>query len=94
MFTISPTEKTGLEEARDQAFLELKNFTVDEDDYTKIMVHIKTLSELIDNEKSEKLSPNTVAMILGNIGIAVMFTIFEKQNVVTTKVIPFLMRSK
>lgn len=89
-FNKTPVTKTGLQEARDDLFIELKNFEGNTDEYKAVMVHIDTLSKLIDLEKSETLSPNTVAIVLGNVGIAAMFTWFERSGVVTTKVLPFL----
>lgn len=86
-------EKTGLQVAHEDALFELKSYTPDSDEYKKIMKHVKTLSKLIAEEKPETLSPNTVLVVLGNVGIAGFFTIFEKSNIVTTKVIPFLMKS-
>ena len=87
-------EKTGLEEAREVALSELASYSSHDDEYSKIMDHVKTLSELIDAEAPEKLSPNTVAVVLGNVGIGLLFTIYESKNVVTTKVVPFLMKLK
>ena len=89
-----PTEKSGLEKARDEALSELQSFTSDMAEYDKIIVHVETLSKLIDMEKSEKLSPNTVAMILGNAVIALVVVAYESKNVVTTKVLPFLGKIK
>jgi hypothetical protein len=94
MFTMkAKAEKTGLEEARDTLLIELKNFQADADEYTKMMVHLKTLSELIKAESHERLNPNTVALVSGNVVIALMVIGFEKTNVVTTKVVPFLLKA-
>ena len=85
-----PVEKTGLEEARDEVLAELRGQMADTEEYAKLIAHVKTLSELIDKEKSEKLSPNTIAIVLGNAFIALVVVGYESKNVVTTKVIPFL----
>jgi hypothetical protein len=95
MFNWNPSrEKTGLEKARDEALSELDSFTADTEDYKKIMVHVKTLSKLIDLEKSEKLSPNTIAVIIGNALIAIVVVGYESKNVMTTKVWPFLRQTR
>jgi hypothetical protein len=72
---------------------ELKSYTPNDDEYKKIMKHVKTLSKLIAEEKAETLSPNTVFIVLGNVLVGVLFTTYERTNIVTTKVIPFLMKS-
>jgi hypothetical protein len=89
-----PVEKTGLEKARDDSLIELNSFHADQDEYAKVMAHVKTLTELIQLEKPEKLSPNTLATVLGNAFIAVLVVGYESKNVVTTKVIPFLNKAK
>lgn len=86
------TEKTGLMEARDQFVEDLKNLSPDDPNYKETLKAVKTLSNLIAEEKAEMLSPNTVLMVIGNVIVAGMFTIFEKDNIVTTKAVPFLMK--
>lgn len=85
-----PREKTGLVKARDDLFSELNGYTADEPQYSKIMIHVDTLSKLIDSEKSERLSPNTALVVVGNVVIAVIVVAYESRNVITTKVVPFL----
>ena len=86
--------KTELQAARTAALEELEKLTADSDEYQKIMRHVETLTELINSEKSEKLSPNTLAIILGNISIAGLVLWFERDNVMTTKLFPFLTKDK
>jgi hypothetical protein len=95
MFTWNrPREKTGLENARDEALSELSSFTADTEEYMKVVTRVETLTKLIDLEKSEKLSPNTIAIIIGNAIIALVVVAYESKNVVTTKVLPFLNKTK
>lgn len=85
-------KKTGLEQARDQALLELNNFTTEEPEYEKIIKHVKILSKLIAAEKHERLSPNTVAIIIGNAFIGLAVISYESRNVMTTKVLSFMQK--
>jgi hypothetical protein len=85
-----PREKTGLEKARDEALSELQGFTADTAEYKQIMKHVKELTKLIDLEKSERVSPNTLLVVLGNVGIAVLVVAYEHHDIVTTKVLGFL----
>lgn len=94
MFTKTTAEKTGLEEARDTLLIELRNFSGDDSEYAKMMTHVKTLSELIDSEKSEKLSPNTVLIVVGNAVVALLVIGYESKNVVTSKVLSFMLKLK
>lgn len=86
--------KTELEVARTKALTELSGYVADSEEYKKIMKHVKTLSDLIDAEKHEKLSPNTVAVILGNLGVAGIIIWFEREHPLSTKVFPFLAKPK
>lgn len=90
----APAEKTGLEEARDTLLLELKSFSADDEEFAKMMVHLKTLTELIDLEKSESLNPNTVALVIGNAIVAILVIGYESKNVVTSKVLNFMLKLK
>lgn len=85
--------ETGLQEARDQFVWDLRNLTPDDPNYKETLKAVKTLSNLIAEEKAEELNPNTVLIVLGNVFVGGMFTIFERNNIVTTKVIPFLMKA-
>ena len=63
-------------------------------EYDTIMRHIETLSNLIDETRRKMLDINTVAVILGNIGIAGLVVWYEREHVVTTKIFPFLGKPK
>ena len=89
-----PNRKTELQTVRTSAIAKLENLPPDSDEYKKIIAHVETLSKLIDAEKPEKLSRNTMAVILGNVGIAGMVLWFERDNVMNTKLFPFLGKPK
>lgn len=90
----SPHKETGLEIARDKALSDMTNFTADDDEYERMIAHVKTLTELIDLEKSEEVSPNTIAVILGNVVVALIVVSYESKNVVTSKVLSFLQKTR
>lgn len=92
-FKRKPVEKTGLEKSRDQLLSEMQGLSAGGAEYQKRMVHVKTLTKLIDLEKSEKLSPNTLAVVFGNAVITVIVVAYESRNVVSTKVKDFLTKA-
>jgi hypothetical protein len=95
MFTWNQShEKTGLEKARDEALSELSGFTAETEAYMKIVTRVETLSKLIALEKAEKLSPNTIAIVLGNAVIALVVVAYESKNVVTTKALQFMGKTR
>lgn len=85
-------EKTTLEQVRDDAVLALADLDPQDPDYKKTYKIVDRLSTHIANERRELLSPNTVAVVLGNLGVAVVVVAYEQRNVITTKVVPFLMK--
>lgn len=95
MINLKPSiKKTELQTVRTSAIAGLEGLAPDSDEYKKIIAHVKALSKLIDAEKPEKLSRNTIAVILGNVGIAGMVLWFERDNVMNTKLFPFLGKPK
>lgn len=94
MINLKLPKKTELHVVRTQALDKLKDLAPDSDEYKKIMTHVETLSKLIDAETRDKLSPNTVAVVLGNVGIAGMVLWYERENVMNTKLFSFLGKPK
>lgn len=89
-----PVTKTELQTVRTTAIAGLKGLAPDSNEYMKIIARVETLSKLIDAEKPEKLSRNTMAVVLGNVGIAGLVLWFERDNVMNTKLFPFLGKPK
>jgi len=91
---LKPKKKTELEVVRTKAIADLQKHTADSDEYKKIAKHIASLSEQIKAESREKLSPNTIAVVLGNIGIASLVLWYERDNVMNTKMFSFFGKPK
>lgn len=90
MFNRKPHEPSELELARTRLLREIDTIPPMGQEFDEMMGHVKTLTELIDLEKSEKLSPNTLAITAGNLAIALIVVSYESKHVVTTKLLPFL----
>jgi hypothetical protein len=95
MFNMIRSEKTGLELARDEALSNLAHLDAfnDPEKYATTLNQIEQLSKLIAEEAPAKLNVNTVALVVANVFIALKVVKYEDTNVVTTKVLPFLMKS-
>ena len=73
MFPRKQTSETSeLEAERTNIIKQLQSHTADSDEYKKMMAHVETLSNLIGDRRPKKLDVNTVAVVLGNVGIAGM----------------------
>ena len=94
MFNFKPKteKKTGLSEVRDEAIAQLLNLDPTDPTYPEILAHVETLSKLMALETPEKLSRNTLAMVVGNVGVTAMIVEYERVAVVTSKALNFLQK--
>jgi hypothetical protein len=92
----SSSNKTELEVARTEALTALAAEEAGTPEYKRIAADVEMLSKLIEAErpKPEKLSPNTIAVVAGNAGIAALVLWFERDNVMSTKLFPFMAKPK
>lgn len=84
------TEKSGLEEAIDDLLLELKSTSAETAEYSQIADQLEKLYKLKEIDTPDRVKKDTLAVVGGNVAIALMIIAFEQHNVVTTKVSGFL----
>ena len=87
-------KKTELEVVRTNLLKQLEGFKGESDEYRRTMDNVETLSNLIDKSQREKLSPNTIAVVLGNFGIAGLVLWYERENVINTKLFSFVGKNR
>lgn len=94
MFTPkSPNTNTvGLEKAIDNLYAELNGYTADTEEYAKITDQLKKLYKL--KAKPERVSKDTLAVVLGNILGIVMIVGHERAHVVTSKALSFVLKTR
>lgn len=86
------TLDSQLEKAIYDAARELDGFTAEGPEYKRIVDQMEKLQKL-RTPKSEPLSHNTLAVVLGNLmGIAVIVK-YEQLNVMTSKALSFVMKA-
>lgn len=91
MFTLkSPREKTGLDEVIEQLIDDMKLTPRDSDDYVTMVKQLDTLYKLKAIDKPERVSRDTVAIIVGNLVGIVLIISYEQKNIVTSKALGFL----
>lgn len=90
----SQKEKTGLENAIDQVLLEMQGFSADDDEYAKMVNQLETLYKLKVVDKPERVSYDTLAIIAGNLVGIVLIIGYERTNVITSKVLSFLLKTR
>jgi hypothetical protein len=90
----SPRQKTGLEIAIDELLSEMKGYTADTEEYAKMVDQLDTLYKLKDIDKPERIKPDTLAIIGGNVLVAVVIVGFERTNIMTSKALSFLLKTR
>jgi hypothetical protein len=88
------TNQVGLEKAIDNLYAELNGFTADAEEYAKITDQLKKLYELKTLNKPERVSKDTLAVVLGNIFGIVMIVGHERAHVVTSKALSFVLKTR
>lgn len=87
-------EPTALDERIAELLSELESLTGSDPDYKKTREELSALYALKAQDKPEKISPNTLLTVLGNLGIAGVVIAFEKHHVITSKFPQFLTKLK
>jgi cysteine sulfinate desulfinase/cysteine desulfurase-like protein len=81
---------TGIDLAIDDLLSELKGFTADTKEYATMIKQLQKLHAMKVAEKPSNVSPDTLAMIVGNLMGIVLILEFERMNVITSKAMSFV----
>lgn len=87
-------EKTGLDKAIETILSEMEGYTCDEDEYDKMSDQLKKLYKLKALDKPERVSKDTLAIITGNVLVAVVIVAYEQKHIITTRAGTFLLKAR
>lgn len=94
MFALKTTEPSPLEKEIDSILARMSGELPDTDDYAKMADQLVKLYKLKEVDSKRKLSPDALAAVAGNlIGILVIIG-YEHKNVITSKALSFVMKSR
>lgn len=85
MFINKPVTTTSLDEAIEEALRELKGHDAHTESYAQVVDQITKLHAIKDNNKPDRVSKDTLALVLGNITGIVMIVGYERTHIVTSK---------
>lgn len=95
MFTPStPAMKTGLEKAIDDLLNEMNSVSSDSEEYSKMVDQLVKIYNLKDVDRPKRISPDTLATVLGNLAGILLIVGHERANVVTSKALGFVLKLK
>lgn len=87
-------KRSNLQEAIDSALNAMSKLEPSSDEYSAIASNLEKLYRARDLEVSRGISPDTIAIIAGNLfGIGLILG-YEKMNVITSKAIGFVIRGR
>lgn len=95
MFKLTKRDKrTNLEKEIDRILCQANYISPDTEEYAKIMENVEKLYKAKSYEKSRSVSPDTIAVVLGNLlGIGLILG-YEQRNVITSKALGFVLKGR
>lgn len=87
-------EKTMLEKEIEEVLLDMKNMYVDSDEYEVALNHLSILHEIKLKEKKWNVSPDTMAIVAGNLLGIILILKHEELNVITSKAMNFVIKGR
>ena len=87
-------KKTNLEKEIDDVLSEMELLDKDSKEYRTRVVHLERLYKAKGYDKSRHVSPDTIAIVAGNLlGILIILG-YEKANVITSKALGFVIKGR
>lgn len=87
-------DKTNLEKALDDLYVELANEEGDTDRYNKLTDQIKKLTKLRKEEKRATVSPDTLVLAGANIAGILIIVVAEHHSVIVSKALSFVRKAQ
>ena len=89
-----PRHQRMLESELDRALTRLKTEMPNSEDYTKMLSLVERLHDMLDEDKPEVVSKNTMLVVGGNLLGIIMILKHERLNVITSKALSFVIRTR
>jgi hypothetical protein len=87
-------KRTNLEKEIDSVLRIMSQYSPDSKEYTFMAENLERLYKAKSNDRNRHISPDTIAVIAGNLlGIGLILG-FEKANVITSKALGFVLRGR
>lgn len=93
MFTVKPPgEESGLEKAIDDILSDMAHHPSSSEEYAKMADQLSKLYSLKEFDSKKRVSPDTLAIVLGNLVGIILIVGHERAHVVTSKALNFIMK--
>jgi hypothetical protein len=88
----TPDEAPDLKDTLDQLMREMSYVNCDSDEYAKMTDQLTKLYSLKEIDSKRRISPDTLAIVIGNLAGIVLIVGHERMNVVTSKALNFILK--
>lgn len=92
MLARKPEQRTRLDDVIDELLNRMIEETDDADKYAKMVGQLDRLHKMREQYLPKRVSPDTLAIIAGNLIGIVLILGYERANVMTSKAIAFVLR--
>jgi hypothetical protein len=90
----SPPVKTGLEKTIDKLIADMDDIDSASEDYANMVSQLDTLYKLKAEDKPDRVSRDTLAIVAGNLLGIVLIVGYERANLVTSKALALLAKTR
>lgn len=94
MFKFTKKKKTMLEQEIDEVLKEMGTMHTSSDEYVVTLERLERLYKLNEKKEVYRVSPDTLAVVAGNLLGIVMILHHEELNVVTSKALGFVLKGR
>ena len=84
-------KRSILDEPIDRVLTEMNTYGPDSPEYEKLVRHLERLKDMKANERQHfVVSPDTIALVLGNLAGILIIVAYEQKHVMTSKAMGFI----
>lgn len=83
-----------LQESIDKVLVEMEHVNPGTDDYDTLLANLERLLRLQNEEKNSRVSPDTIAIVAGNLLGIVIVVGYEHAHVIVSRGLQFILRTK
>jgi hypothetical protein len=73
---------------------EMSEYGPDSEEYPKLIAHLEGLTKMKAEERRNRISPDAMAMIAGNLLGILIIVAYEQKHVITSKGLNFVIKAK
>ena len=93
MFAKKPQHEYELDKVINKLLLELPTFDADTEEYAAVVTQLERLYKLKDDNRSKQVSPDTLAIVAGNLLGILIIVGYEHAHVATSKALSFVLKA-